>query len=467
MNFVTLIDFGSTFTKCTVVSLREQNVVFTFRTPSTVKTDAAVGLRRCMDAIKERLGGEACRADCTLASSSAAGGLRMVVIGLTDSLSMMAGKHGACGAGAKVIRAFSRKLTAGDLDEIRRIQPEIILLCGGYEGGNSSWVWENADSLSRCVDLNVPIVYAGNSAVQQDICLLFGQRKKPCIIAGNIIPAIGVLDIASSVEAVRDIFMKRIVHMKGFDTVQSYVREIVMPTPAAVLEGVRLLARGTARHRGWGELLLADIGGATTDIHTYALQNPLDGVHVVGAPEPVLKRTVEGDIGVRESVNSLLEAADGNRLARLSGLSGDELSACRDRRLADHAFVADTAVERRFEQAAAMEAVRVSVRRHAGRLYAGFSGSAQAIQQGKDLRNVKAVIGTGGPIIDSLAPRDILRQALKQPGEGDLLLPEQAACYVDQSYIFYAAGLLARIDSEAAFQILQRSLVKLESRREG
>jgi uncharacterized protein (TIGR01319 family) len=461
MDVVTLIDFGSTFTKSTVISLKDREVLFTFRTPSTVHVDACIGLHHCLDAIEHKLGSAVLASSYTLASSSAAGGLRMIVVGLTDSLSMMAGKNAAYGAGAKVIKAYSGKLTKTDLDEIYAIRPEIILLCGGYEGGNSSWVLDNALALSRYIGIDAPVVYAGNSAVRDEIRLLFNQWQQPCMIADNIIPSIHELNITSTVAAVREIFMKRITHMKGFDSVTAYVGNIVMPTPAAVLEGVKLLARGTDSFPGWKQIMLADIGGATTDIHTIAPQEAMSGIHVVGSPEPEAKRTVEGDIGVRESINSLMEAADIKRMTHISGLSEDRLYQCRERRLADHDFVAVTPEERNFEQAAAMEAVRVSARRHAGRLYSGLAGTAQTIQKGKNVCHIKAIIGTGGPIIGSADPKRILQQALRLPSESDVLLPQQAAFYLDTSYIFYAAGLLSRLDKEAAFEILQQSLIPL------
>lgn len=461
MEYVILFDFGSTFTKSTVVSVSQHELVYTFRTPSTVQTDASIGLRICLEQIEKQIGKAALDAAHKIASSSAAGGLRMVVSGLTESLSMVAGKNAAYGAGAKVIRSFSRRLTAEDVDEIARIHPEIILLCGGYEGGASTLVLDNAYTLAACPALDMSIVYAGNSAVQGEIRRLFTRPGQSCIMADNIIPAIGELDIDSSVAAVRDIFMKRITHMKGFDVVKQYVGDIVMPTPAAVLAGAELLANGTASQPGWEQIMLIDMGGATTDVHTVAPNDTMDGIHLIGAPEPVAKRTVEGDIGMRESAGTLAEAASMDRLKQISGLGDEDIARCVQERLADHAFLGKTEEERLFEQAAAQEGVRISVRRHAGRIFDGYAGTLQKIQKGKDLRNVKAVIGTGGPIIDSIHPKAVLQEALKKRMERDVLLPEQAEFYLDSSYVCYAAGLLAQIDREGAFSLLTHSLKRV------
>lgn len=462
MRYSILIDFGSTFTKSTVVDMAAGNVSYTFRTPSTVGIDASIGLRNCLDAISRVIGPAAVLEAEKLASSSAAGGLRMVVIGLTESLSLTAGRNAAWGAGAKVLKTFSGRLTERETDEIASIRPEIIFLCGGYEQGNNDWVWQNAEKLARHPSITMPVVYAGNSQIAGAVRILFYRFDKTCIVAKNIIPAIGELSIESSVEAVRDIFMKRITHMKGFDTVKKYIGNIVMPTPAAVLQGVKLLAEGTDTRPGWEQLMLIDMGGATTDVHSYTAQDSLEGVHIVGAREPKAKRTVEGDIGARESCNSLLEAVDMNRIRKLSGLNPDDIRACRDERLAHHAFVARTEKEIRFENAMAMEAVRICTRRHAGRIYAGFAVGAQEIQKGKNLRNVRTIIGTGGPIIDSPDPKRVLSQALRTPEEKDILLPDKAEFYLDTSYIFYAAGLLAKRNPELAFQILSGSLIKLD-----
>lgn len=461
MDYVILLDFGSTFTKAAVVSRNEKKLIYTFRTPSTVQTDASIGLQICLEQIAKVIGSDALARAQKIASSSAAGGLRMVVIGLTESLSMIAGKNAAYGAGAKVIKAFSHGLRDKDIEEMAQIHPEIILLCGGYEGGASKRVLENARKLAQCPALDMPIVYAGNSGVQAEIRRLFIRPSQPVLLAENIIPSIGKLNIASTVTAVREIFMKRITHMKGFDVVKQYVGDIVMPTPAAVLAGVKLLAEGTETQAGWEQVMLVDMGGATTDVHSVAPQTTLDGIHLIGAPEPIAKRTVEGDIGMRESVGTLVEAANNRRLQELSHLSQENIIQCVQERLNNHAFLSTTAAEQHFEQAAAQEGVRVSVRRHVGRLFAGYVKTAQKVQRGKDLRDVKAIIGTGGPIINSLKPREILQEALQKSDERDVLLPEKAKFYLDSAYICYAAGLLAQRDRDGAFSLLTHSLKPL------
>ena len=115
MKYATLIDFGSTYTKVTCVDLPERRVVMTDKFPSTVHTDARIGLHQCFDAVEKVIGKEALQESLKLSSSSAAGGLRMAVVGLTPRLSITAGRNAAFGAGAKIMANFSGWMTDEDV----------------------------------------------------------------------------------------------------------------------------------------------------------------------------------------------------------------------------------------------------------------------------------------------------------------------------------------------------------------
>lgn len=133
MEYALLFDFGSTFTKAAVIEKDTAQVVFTTKHPSTVKTDASVALTQCMEEIESEIGKDAVKNAQICASSSAAGGLRMAVIDLTDHLSISAGKNVAFGAGAKIISVSSGMLTEEKMNEIASLPLEMILFCGGYE----------------------------------------------------------------------------------------------------------------------------------------------------------------------------------------------------------------------------------------------------------------------------------------------------------------------------------------------
>jgi uncharacterized protein (TIGR01319 family) len=170
------------------------------------------------------------------------------------------------------------------------------------------------------------------------------------------------------------------------------------------MEGARLLADGTEKRAGLGELLVVDIGGATTDVHSVAAGKPArEGVLQHGLPEPRVKRTVEGDLGMRHNAAAIVESLGRARIAERSGLPDATI----DRLLA--AFAADverlpaSPEELAFDESLAWAAVRMAVERHAGT--SSIVQTVQGpviVQTGKDLSALATVIGTGGPLFNCL-----------------------------------------------------------------
>jgi uncharacterized protein (TIGR01319 family) len=125
------VDFGSTYTKVAAIDLDEERVIGRGMSESTVRTDLTIGLNTALSDL-EKNSQQKCVGNATfrLACSSAAGGLRLVVIGLVPSLSLSAGKMAALGAGAKLVGNFSYKLNASEMKQIAELAPDIILLVG-------------------------------------------------------------------------------------------------------------------------------------------------------------------------------------------------------------------------------------------------------------------------------------------------------------------------------------------------
>lgn len=182
MKYILLFDFGSTFTKAAVLHVNDKKIVYATKVASTVRTDATVGLNKCMDNIQEQIGESEIKEAKKLASSSAAGGLRMAVCGLTKSLSIAAGRNVSFGAGAKIVHIASGALTDFDLSEIVRSKTEIILLCGGYEGGNEGTLLENAETIARS-QISCPVIYGGNSHISKKVQTLMRQGSKECFFS--------------------------------------------------------------------------------------------------------------------------------------------------------------------------------------------------------------------------------------------------------------------------------------------
>ncbi len=459
-----LIDFGSTYTKLRAVDLGARRVLATAQGPSTVTTDVTIGLELALASLSGKLGNLP-TFDHRLASSSAAGGLRMVTIGLVKELTAEAARQAALGAGAKLVGAFAYRLTAQDLAAIKALAPDIVLLAGGTDGGNAEVVRHNGARLAASA-LQCPIIVACNRDVAEEVADGLIAAGMTAILAKNVMPAFGVLDIDPARAAIRDVFIARIVHAKGIDRAAAQFDAVLMPTPAAVMEGARLLSQGTARQTGLGDLLVVDIGGATTDVHSVAIGAPRrDGVVQYGLPEPFVKRTVEGDLGMRHNARAIAEAAGCSTLAARSGVSDAALTAMLDAIEADVERLPATPEEIALDGALAWTAVRIAVGRHAGtsEVVQTVQGPV-TVQRGKDLSSVTTVIGTGGPLAYGATPSSVLKAALADPDDPFSLRPVQPTLCIDADYLLYAGGLLSDVDPEAAFEIARASLQPLEER---
>lgn len=447
--YAVLIDFGSTYTKLAVADREEHRIVTTAHFPSTVATDASVSLLKCYNAAIGSIGKEEFDSALKIASSSAAGGLRMGVAGLSRSLSIQAGRSAAFGAGAKILRTCTGLLKDSDIEELEKLPIEILLITGGYDGGNRTTLLANCRKLADS-SIHVPMVFAGNCHVQQDVRRMFTFAGKEFYIVPNILPSVGKVNSAPIEEIIRNLFLSRIVNMKGLDKVTKLLDGVIMPTPKAVLSACELLSLGPGNKDGLGELIVADVGGATTDIHSCAEPGAYDGAKLLGAAGSYTQRTVEGDLGMRESSDTLLAEA---------GSFGKDVRPVIERWHETHEALPETELEAEVDRFLAENAVRISARRHAGHIEPTVGSEIRYVQYGKDLTGVRTVIGTGGPLIFSGYGKELLKGVLREPSrEPDVLLPSEARFLLDEDYIFFAAGLLREIDEEAAFDIMCKSL---------
>ncbi|MCW5656931.1 MAG: glutamate mutase L [Burkholderiaceae bacterium] len=455
------VDFGSTYTKVAAIDCDDERLVGRAQSPTTVAEGVMVGLGRALALLEATCGVKRDDIGQRLASSSAAGGLRMVAIGLVPDLTAEAARRAALGAGAKVQRVFAYELSGGDVDEIVRLAPDLILLCGGTDGGERKTIVRNAGVLAAA-RVGAPVVVAGNRSAADEVKAVLQDAGVDCVVVGNVLPELDRLDVEPARAAIRSVFMERIAHAKGLDQAEAYVGRIVMPTPMAVLEGARLLAA----EGGMGDAVIVDVGGATTDIHSIASGLPsTPGLVPRGLPEPFAKRTVEGDLGLRINAPTIVEAAGAARVAALAGL-GWTAQAVADhvQRLAqavDH--VPGTAAEHALDAALAQLAVDVALERHAGQVTTSYTpmGAVQLLH-GKDLGAVSTVVGTGGVLVHGRHPRRVLEAACYSAGSPTSLRPRAPALLIDRSYLLFAAGLLAPIAPLAVARLLRRHLVAAE-----
>jgi uncharacterized protein (TIGR01319 family) len=451
-----LIDFGSTFTKLVVVDLDTEKIVGRYQAPSTVGTDVTVALRHLLETAEKETGAFPSGKASLVACSSAGGGLRMVTIGLVPSLSSEAGVRAALGAGAKVVKSFSFNLSLSDVEEIRTISPDMILLIGGTNGGDTKVIIHNASMLSRLPG-TCPLVVAGNHDAVDEIQAIFAGSERTIVFADNVMPEIGTLSVDSCREAIRRIFVSHIVKAKGIDRALALVDDTIIPTPSAVMKAAVLLADGLPGEEGLGELLIVDVGGATTDVYSVAKGYPSRGDAMTrGLPEPYAKRTVEGDLGVRHNIDTLLE------MGELRGVFRDtrpeDVKTC----FAVPSKLPESDFEFGCDALLASVCVDVAGERHSGKISIVFGPMGEmAVQEGKDLSEVRFVIGTGGPLVFSRDPAAILGRLLFRASAAHVLRPKEAGLKLDSNYVLYAMGLLSTSEPGAALRLMKQAMKSL------
>ena len=448
---VVCADFGSTFTKVAVVRLETGELLATGTAPTTVATDVMDGLG---DALKTAgVAEHPDRMQDVLACSSAGGGLRLAVVGYERAITAEAGYRVGLSAGARVVHVAAGTLARTDVAAMLKDRPDVVLLVGGTDYGNSEVLLSNARTIAR-ERVEVPVVVAGNVEVQDEVMSILRRGGVPASITNNVLPKIGVLDPLHAREAIREVFIEHVIggkHLSQRADLSTFVRAA---TPDAVLAGVELLADGIPGAEGVGDVVVVDVGGATTDVYSVvtpdAEQSALDREAVATMWR---SRTVEGDLGVRWNAVGIVDAAVAERL--VDSVEAAELCEAAERRVANPALLPTTDAERRVDQRLATLAATVALRRHAR---PHESGSVR--YPGKDLRNVKVVVGSGGVLRHS-SPKDAREIVVAAIGDtaGGWRNPERAAVHVDVDYVLAAAGLMRSAHPDAAWSLLHAHFV--------
>jgi uncharacterized protein (TIGR01319 family) len=453
-NLRLLIDFGSTFTKVVAVDLRGPEIVAQTRVPSTVSTDITIGLEQSLAKIAADIKIDDLDKHRALACSSAAGGLRMVCLGFVPEYTSQAANLAALGAGAKVVGKYSYELDEDEIQEIEKIAPDIVLLTGGTNGGNSKVILHNARLLAATGNSIKHIIAAGNKAAFAEIRQIFSGTQKHIIYTKNVMPEIGMLDLAPCNAEIRNLFMGNIIEAKGIARARAIIKDVIMPTPSAVLEAAKLIAQGDGESPGFGELLVVDTGGATTNVHSIARGDPQRAdILKAGLPEPYEKRTVEGDLGLKYNLDVLSDLLKEQHIRQDYSLIIEHFKT---------GSLPATAEEMACHKILAGLVVETAVNRHAGTIQEIYGPSGRNfIQRGKDLTTVGCVIGTGGALVFADNPGELLSKALFNENHPESLKPKNPSFWVDEKYILYAVGLLGQSDPQKAFQLAGRYLKKL------
>lgn len=454
-----LVDFGSTFTKLTAVDLDKEDIILTAKAFTTVETNIIDGYEKALHLMYQQIGH--LTFEKIIACSSAAGGLKMVAIGLVEELTTEAAKRVCLGAGAKVELVLSHHINNAEIQKIIDKKIDIILLAGGANGGNSECVIHNAKKLAES-PIKAPIVFAGNKDAADEIIRILSSANKNFFICENVMPKLNVLNIDNARNVIKDIFVKNIIEAKGIKKVEAIIDRVVLPTPHAVLMASELLSKGYDDESGLGDLMLADVGGATTDIYSISSGLPtMMNAMLTGLEEPFAKRTVEGDLGMRYSALGILQSMSHAEVSSYEK-QGIRITEECIKRHETIDFIPESDEDFKVEDYLASRCIDVAMSRHVGSLKSVYTPMGMMYQQiGKDLTQVGSFIGTGGVVIASKNTKDLLSNAVIKEDKTMELRPKHPNFYLDADYILSAMGLLSMDYPEIALRIMKKRIIKL------
>jgi len=483
LHTVLVTDCGSTTTKALLFERRPEGWRQTFRgeAPTTVEepvADVTVGASNSFREVQELSGREiiapdgsfivttndpARGIDLYLSTSSAGGGLQMLVAGVVRTLSTESAERAALGAGAIVMEAVSADDGREDherIERIRHIKPDIVLLTGGIDGGSTSHVVEMAEILVAAAPrprfgdtLTLPVIYAGNREAAEHVCTILAKLAK-VIVVDNVRPTLDTENIAPAREAIHEFFLSHVMsHSPGYAKLLSWTPIAVMPTPAAVGDMVNTFANQTKQ-----SVLCVDIGGATTDV--FSVFSDREGL-------PISNRTVSANLGMSYSIANVLVEAGAAGIKRWLPFDIAE-SELRDRlrnKMIRPTSIPQTVEDLWLEQAVCREALRLSLKHHRS-LAIGVTGAngergiADVFSQKADryelvdMLKLDIIIGSGGVL--SHAPSRIQAALMMTEGFG---LEGVTQLAVDSIFMLPHLGVFASVHPAAAQEIFERDCI--------
>jgi len=255
------------------------------------------------------------------------------------------------------------------------------------------------------------------------------------------------LQVEKTRKIIQTVFENHIVKAPGMENIKNIIKNSITPTPGAVMEAAKLL------YNAIGDLIIVDIGGATTDIHS--VTNGSEAINkILIAPEPLAKRTVEGDLGVYINKDNLIESIGMDRLMNELNISEFNLKDL----IKNYTPIPDEK-QISLTERLSLEAFNVALKRHSGRLVYFYNSSGKvAYAEGKDLTNVKYIIATGGALTRLPNRLNIIKNGLSQQSNLILSPDKKSKILIDKYYIMASLGVLSKAHPEAALMLMKRSL---------
>ncbi len=471
-------DCGSTTTKAILIEKRdgEYRLITRGEAPTTVEApfeDVTMGVLNAVQEVEELSGrklldennriisprndkdGQRVGTDAYFSTSSAGGGLQMMVAGVVRSMTAESAERAALGAGAivmDVIASNDKRLPHEQIERIRHLRPDMILLSGGIDGGTTTHVVEIAELLSAAdpkprlgSGYKLPVIYAGNKDARDAIGVTLGDKVDLGIVE-NIRPVLERENLLPAREKIHDLFMEHVMaQAPGYRKLMTWTDAPIMPTPGAVGSIIKTISEIYKI-----EALGVDIGGATTDVFSVF--------------QDTFNRTVSANLGLSYSVSNVFKEAGLENIMRWVPFPMDE----RDlRNRVKNKMIRPTTIpqsmeELIFEQAIAREALRLALVQHKN-----FATVLKGVQQQRTIADAFAQSSSGQTLVNMMTLNmligsgGVLSHAPRRQQSAlmmiDAFQPEGVTrLAVDSIFMMPQLGVLADVHKAAATEVFEK-----------
>jgi uncharacterized protein (TIGR01319 family) len=474
INVILATDCGSTTTKAILIEKVDGHYRQTYRgeAPTTVEEPAAdvtVGVVNAVTEVGELAGrklvddhgrlirpakdGDGC--DIYISTSSAGGGLQMMVAGVVREMTAASAKRAALGAGAivmDVIATNDKRLPHEQIQRIRELRPDMILVSGGTDGGTTTHVVQIAELIAPAkpqprfgAAYRMPVIYAGNKDAAALIENVFDESVELSVVP-NLRPVLERENLGPARDRIHDLFLEHVMaHAPGYNKLIEWADAPIMPTPGAVGNILQTIA-DMQKINAVG----VDIGGATTDVFSV-----FDGT---------FNRTVSANLGMSYSISNVCAEATMPRILRWVHFDMDEREL---RNRVKNKMIRPTTIPQTlealvFEQAVAREALRLAYEQHKE-----FATTLKGVQQQRTVGDTFTQAGGGQTIVDNMkldllvASGGVLSHAPRMQQTAAMLVdafqPEGITTLAkDSIFMMPHLGVLAQVHPKAALEVFER-----------
>ena len=480
INAILATDCGSTTTKAILIEKKngEYRLVVRGEAPTTVEAPFEDVTKGALNAIREveelanreildgekiikPRTGERRGVDVYISTSSAGGGLQMMVAGVVKTMTAESAARAALGAGSIVMETIASndgRLTHEKIELIRKLRPDMILLSGGIDGGTVKHVVELAEIIGAAdpkprfgAEFSLPVIYAGNKDARDAVKENLAQKTDLSIVE-NLRPVLERENLGPSRDKIHDLFMEHVMaHAPGYNKLMEWTDVPIMPTPSAV----GLLIKTIAEKENI-QVIGVDIGGATTDIFSVF--------------QKIFNRTVSANLGMSYSISNVLAATGVENIMRWVPfeVNRKDLRNMIKNKMIRPTTIPQTLKSLQLEQAIAREALRLAFVQHKS-MAVGLKG----IQQERTISDAFSQVATGGSLVNLMdlnllvGSGGVLSHAPRRNQAALMLidgfLPEGVTkLAVDSIFMMPQLGVLSTVNEKAATEVFDKDcLIKL------